>query len=486
MQTQDSPLGKIDHIVVLMLENRSFDNMLGWLYSPQNQPPFDRVPRGQSFDGVDGHNLSNPIPEGVSGAEGHVVPVARGEVMNHPKPDPGEEFRNVNTQLYGDPDVSQPAPHPAPMNGFVKDYVDVLQRDLGESRQPEYDDYKVMMDCFTPDRIPVISHLANAYAVCDRWFCSVPSQTMCNRSFANAATSAGLVNNEPYENWWRNTGDTVFNRLEDAGLPWKVYYDPWDLVSLTWLIHFRRLFKYVHARFFHYHEFLKDAAAGRLPAYSFIEPRFLISHNDQHPPFGVLPGEDLIFQVYQAVRESPQWERTLLILTYDEHGGCYDHVPPPPAVPPGDASDDSCPQGFRFDRLGPRVPAVLISPWIEAGTVFRAEQPLDHTSIIKSVCNRWGLAPLTDRDRAAADLSGVLTRTTPRTDRPQITPRPHALEVALPNPAAEPISDLHRAISGMVAAHSKREAPSMTTVGDAHTFVQDALQTLHRSIPEQP
>lgn len=474
----ESALERIDHIVVLMLENRSFDNMLGWLYSPRNEPPFDRVPRGQPFDGLDGKNLTNPIPPAVPGAGRKEVPVARGQVMNHPNPDPGEDYGHVNQQLFGSADPPDPVPRPAPMNGFVKDYVEMLQQDTHDGGQPGYDDYKIIMDCFPPDRVPVISHLANAYAVCDRWFCSVPSQTMCNRSFANAATSAGLVNNEPYENWARNTGATIFNRMEDGGLSWKVYYDPWDLCSLTWLIHFRSLYKYVHSRFFHFHAFLKDAAAGELPAYSFIEPRFLISHNDQHPPYGVLPGEDLIHQVYQAVRESPLWERTLLIVTYDEHGGCYDHVAPPAAVPPGGGSEDACPQGFRFDRLGVRVPAVLISPWIDAGTVFRAGQPLDHTSIIKTISNRWGLKPLTERDRAAVDLSGALRRGTPRTDRPEISPRPHAPEIDLPNPAAEALSDLHHAFAGLAAAHSKLPLPELSTVGHAHSFVQEALQKL--------
>jgi phospholipase C len=166
-------------------------------------------------------------------------------------------------------------------------------------------------------------------------------------------------------------------------------------------------------------DFQTAAANGTLPAYTFLEPSWDAAGNSQHPNYNVALGEQLIHDVYYALRNGPNWNQTLLIITYDEHGGCYDHVPPPlGAVPPDNsAGEDS----FDFTRFGPRVPTVLVSPLIAAGTVFRVAAnatPLDHTSILKTVETRWNLPNLTARDAAALDIGAVLTLTTPRTDDP--------------------------------------------------------------------
>ena len=162
--------------------------------------------------------------------------------------------------------------------------------------------------------------------------------------------------------------------------------------------------------FFLFSDFLDDAKNGNLPAYSFIEPRYLPDvdlPNDQHPPHGVTAGEQLIATVYNALRKGPQWTSTLLIITYDEHGGCYDHVPPPAATSPDMAKSSP----FNFDRYGVRVPAVIVSPYIKAGTILRAPKgspPFDHTSVMATLRNRFGLgAPLTHRDAAAPDLGSA-------------------------------------------------------------------------------
>jgi phospholipase C len=427
-------LGRIDHFVVLMMENRSFDNMAGWLYAPHNRPPFDRPPRGQPFEGLAGRRLANPVPPDVSGAEGGLAPVGWTTRLNNPDPDPGEGFAHTHTQLYGVP--LPPAPpvgaasgppvpdagpwQPAPMDGFVRDYAAVLKGDGGPVT---YDRVRGIMDGFPPSVVPVISHLANAYAICDQWHCSVPSQTFANRSFSLAATSSGQVDNQPYTGWLHNDAVTLMERIESAGRPdltWRVYYDPLQILPLTWLI-FPRLRPYLVSRFATMGDFWHAAAAGTLPAFCLIEPRLLIDHNDEHPPFSVKPGEDLIARVYAALSRGPLWPRTLMILTYDEHGGCFDHVPPPPAVPPEDGAPAGQ-YGFRFDLMGVRVPTVLISPWIRPGTVFRArdargrEVPLEHTAIIRTVCRRFGLAPLTRRDTASPDLAAALNLRRPRRD----------------------------------------------------------------------
>jgi len=198
-------LQKSDHIVVPVMENRSFDNMLGWLYDPQNNALFDKVPRNQPFDGVSGKNLSNPIPEKVPGSEHKTIPVGKAVALNTPPFNPGETYSHINTQLFGTiiPPENKPPfrspynlppelPETYPMNGFVLDFAENLRY----NKQPvRYENYKTIMDCFTPDRVPVISRLAHSYAVCDRWFCSVPTQTFPNRSFFHAATSSGFLSN---------------------------------------------------------------------------------------------------------------------------------------------------------------------------------------------------------------------------------------------------------------------------------------------------
>lgn len=438
-QGMSNRLKAINHIVVLMLENRSFDNVAGWLYDPQNKPPFHTVPRNQPFEGVSGKNLSNPIPQGVEGAERKTVPVGKASEFVSPDADPGEEYSHVMTQLYGidsphsnslSPFLNHPMkslPEKAPMDGFVKDYIQVLRE---ENRDVQYRDYKQIMDGFTPDMLPILSTLAHEYAICDQWFCSVPSQTWANRSFLHAGTSNGLVNNEPYINWMLYNGtDTVFNRISEAKRPdltWKVYYDTTDILPLTLLIHFSRLQHYWNSHFFSMKQFIKDARKGNLPSYSFIEPRYLIDANDQHPPHNMLKGEKLIHDIYHALREGKNWDSTLFIITYDEHGGCYDHVSPPAAVPP-DSRSKAGHYGFTFDRLGVRVCTLLISPYIEKGTVFRAKKrvgrqevdvPLDHTAILKTITNRWGLASLTRRDKASL----ILARFLPGTNRAPIFP----------------------------------------------------------------
>lgn len=462
-----SNLDKINHIVVLMMENRSFDNMLGWLYDPGNPPPYDKPPRGQTFEGVSGKNLSNPIPSYADGAERGSVPVGRSAGTASPVPDPGEEYFHVNTQLYGTvlpPEnrykpfnrrpYNLPAnpPSPAPMNGFVTDFIDNFAGI--KDRMPTYDEYKIIMDCFTPQDMPVISGLAQSYAVCDHWHASAPTQTFPNRSFVHSATSNGFVVNSPYVNWLFTHAPTIYNRIEDArrpGLTWKVYYDELNLISITYLLQ-PALHPYRLTNFYHMDEFFRDAAAGTLPSYSFIEPRLVVNHNDQHPPIddllftnSELEGEQLMHDIYQAVRNGKGWESTLLVITYDEHGGCYDHVPSPPAVPP----DQRRPAGqydFQFDRLGLRLPTVLISPYTEPGTVVHTL--FDHTSIIKTVTNRWDLPPLTERDKAANDLAEALNLKEPRTDLPQIVPRPFT---RVPRPEDEPLNDFQKGVLALVA-----------------------------------
>lgn len=166
-------------------------------------------------------------------------------------------------------------------------------------------------------------------------------------------------------------------------------------------------------------DFQKAAASGNLPAFTFLEPSWSATGNSPHPNYNVALGEQLIHDVYYALRNGPAWNDTLLIITYDEHGGCYDHVAPPlGAVPPDNSVGEF---GLDFKRFGVRVPTVLVSPRIAKGTVFRVPanaMPLDHTSILKTVERRWNLPALTKRDAAASDVGAVLTLVAPRADDP--------------------------------------------------------------------
>jgi len=499
------PLDTFSHVVVLMMENRSFDNMLGYLYQPGSEP------RGQHFEGVLGKDLWNPIPPGVPNGGRKRVPVQRGYVMDDPNPDPGEEYPHVNTQLFGtvlpetnrtksalqmSPPFNAPAPipHVPKMDGFVRDYINNFIRTKG--KVPTYDEYRIIMNCFPPDAVPVISTLAKKFCVFDHWHCSVPSQTFCNRSFFNAGTSNGFVTNEPYQKWPEsNKAYTIYQRLSEAsskGLTWKIYYDNQDIFPLELLIHFPVLLSYWKTNFAGMDQFYADVKNGTLPSYSFVEPRLFFNHNDQHPPAplignltlpsSVLNGEVLINNVYEAIRNSKSetgnnWQNTLFLLTYDEHGGCYDHVPPPAAVPP-DRSAPEGQMGFRFDRAGIRVSTVVVSAYTRAGTIIN--ENFEHTTMIKTLCNKWGLQPLTERDKHAKDLSIALNLKTPRKPDtwPVIKPRPLAPVPSWANDV--PLNMLQYGIKELVKGLPGKIQPTgpLNTIGKVLNFFEKKVKDL--------
>src|SRR5215831_7920976 len=282
---------KFDHVVAVMFENRTFDNLLGRLYQPGEVA---------SFEGVPGKELTNPIPDWAEhGADRKVVPYGVAAGMNVPDPDSGEDFPHVNTQLFGviDPPGNRcvlpelmTAPFNAPadpaavptMDGFVADYISAFTAQ--KLRQPTYQEYAQIMTGYTPEQVPVISAIARGFATFDHWHSDVPSQTFTNRSFYHAASSSGFVVNAPYENFpLRNDAETIFERLEAAGLPWRIYVDNSMRLSATGMIHALRLRPYFATRFSTLADFFDDAERGRLPAYSFIEPCLIFAHNDYHP-----------------------------------------------------------------------------------------------------------------------------------------------------------------------------------------------------------
>ncbi|BBL70646.1 alkaline phosphatase family protein [Methylogaea oryzae] len=420
-----SALNKIEHFVVLMLENRSFDNLLGQLY-----------PAGPGFNGLTGRE-SNPYtpPDGPpqtlavwSNAQ------ADRRTLRIPTPDPAELYVDMAQQIFGSATPGEQVPG---MQGFADNYA----KNGGKPRD--------IMHCFPPEQVPVLSLLARSFAVCDQWHASAPCQTWPNRFFLHTGTANGYPNNSPTHFPYRM--NTLFNELGHAGVEWKIYFNDFPQ-SLT----LSKLWPHVE-RFRFYEEFREDAKHGKLPAYTFIEPRYfpdLEFPNDQHPPHDVTFGEQLIADVYNHLRASPCWEKSLLVILYDEHGGCYDHAPPPLAVRP----DDKQTGPFAFDRYGMRVPAVLVSPYIQPGTILRnapdglphqgPPYPYDHTSVIATLRKRYGITrPLTRRDEVAPTLDAVLNLDNPTNHGPDSIPIPvcEVLEEELAAARAAPLTDFQKA-----------------------------------------
>ncbi len=468
--------GKIEHVVVLMLENRSFDSMLGRLY-----------PGNPELDGLQGTE-SNPLQGG-----GEITVWNSGKFdrdsMSIPDPDPGELWNDINMQLFGL--GGKPGSAPPAMNGFVNNYV--RQRDQpAEKYRPES-----IMHYYTPEQIPVLSTLAKEFAVCDDWFASAPCQTWPNRFFLHCGTAAGYENNSPIHPPYLM--ETVFNRFSDPAA-WKIYFHDFPQ-TLT----LSRLWPHMDRFRLFEQEFALDAAAGKLPSYAFIEPRYFPDvklPNDQHPPHHVGMGEDLIADVYNALRKNEAaWKKTLLVILYDEHGGIHDHVPPPTAVMP----DNTRSQPFAFDRYGVRVPAVLVSPYIKAGSILKRPQgssaPFDHTSVIATLRKCFSLGtPISHRDAVAPDLECALNLDTPGNPGPEtVEPRPYAISPGDVQDALQaPLNDFQKALHA-AAAHLPApdhgnlfesienhienlvqgilpEVPDHRTAADAIPFIREKLQ----------
>jgi len=452
-----SILPTIQHIVVAMFENRSLDNMLGGIY-PSGTAPAAVLPGGSAagFDGLQ-PGLSNPASAayftGGASALVRVVPSAANSTV--PNPDPQETFDNVTYQLYGPQGAAPNAKWP--LQGFVANYATTGVADATQ-----------IMQCHSPAQLPILSSLARNYAVCDAWFASVPSQTWPNRAFVHAGTSNGRVNNGSPPDPLQWDVPTIFNVLQSIGVSWSVYSDAVLAPSLTRTM-FPKLWDPLLDLHFHsFTAFVDACASNTLPRYSFIEPSFLLNPNDQHPPHDVNAGEVLLQSIWSAVSSSPGWAQTLLIITFDEHGGCYDHVLPPGGAVPPDPASRPGDSGFMFDRFGVRVPAVAVSPYIAPGTVFRSNTnvPYDHTSILATLRDWIGINPAamlpSARIAAAPTLSQLLTLPVPRTDLP-ILAAPTSSLVA--TPLSAPANDLQRSlVSGAARRYGLDPTTALTQI----------------------
>jgi phospholipase C len=338
----------IDTIVIVMMENRSFDHYLGALRLVEGR---------EDVDGLDA-SMSNPD------SAGNEVPVSEAEADC--VADPGHGWGASHEQF-----------NDGANDGFVQDY---------EGHAPD-DAVHEVMGYKTRATLPVTYALADAYAPCDRYFCSVMGPTWPNRLYAHAGTSDGRTNND-FPEGGAFTFPTVWNKLDEAGASWRYYYTDVPFIGLF----ADHMTGDRHALV---EDFFRDAERGLLPSVVWVDPGF--TFNDDHPPHHPGLGQEFLAAVYKALAASPQWGRCLLVITYDEHGGFYDHVAPPTT------EDDFAADGF--DQLGFRVPTLLVGPYVRPGVDHTL---YDHTSWLKFVCERFGIAPWTARIAAANSLAASL------------------------------------------------------------------------------
>jgi len=473
-------LSKIDHFVVVMLENRSFDNLLGFLYADSG----NRSPSGHSFEGLTAKE-TNPDR---NGKPIQVFKIQSNSTSSYfyPRADPGEGFANTNVQLFGvNP---QPSCARATNQGFVVNFQNNMT--MPKARALPGTQASDIMGTYPPEMVPVLSGLARGYAVCDYWFSSAPTETFPNRAFVAMATSQGRLGDAPAP----FTAKSIYALLGGNQKTWAIYGD--DKLPLT-RGSIADITQASNSNFGLFADFKKAASDGSLPNYVFLEPQWGHAGNSQHPNDDVSKGDQFLHDVYYALYGTKVWQSTLLIITYDEHGGCFDHVPPPAnAVAPDNSVGE---QGFDFRRFGVRVPTVLVSPWIKAGTVYRAPgwengigsattTPFDHTSILRTVEKRYGLPNLTARDATAPDIGSVLSLGSARSDDPlagQGRPRaskppafkkaPSHLELAAANlmgylPITDETGDIRR-----------DEIPSFKSGDEALAFAHKHNQDFYRA-----
>jgi phospholipase C len=479
----------IEHVVVLMFENRSFDNLLGWLYDNESNPPKLNIPPQipPTFEGLKAGTFSNLFDfsstEKVFASRPPSGWPSCPNANQIPTPDPQEEFGDVTFQIFGT--RTPGAGDQANMSGFLQNYA-TTAAGVASARQ--------IMQTFGPNEANVINDLARNFAVCDHWFASVPSQTWPNRGFAHTGSSDGHVNNDNYE-WYQIP--TIFNVLEAQAISWGVFFDAELTPSLTyWQLPLLGGLRDKVRRYSAFKELCAAPATAdpdqKLPAYSFLEPRFVaeflgaMQPNDYHPPHNICRGETFLADVYQAIRKSPYRDRILLLVTFDEHGGCYDHVPPPTGAAPPEPWPVSRDGQFKFDRFGVRVPAIVVSSYVEPGTVFRAgagEAPFDHTSILATLRD-WLKLPTepgkflpSPRIAAAPTLGRVLLRAAGNENKnwPDITPK-CAIDGSDISPAT-PLNDVQKSL--IVATHVLNDTDHPAVVAQAvkhcvHTYEHGA------------
>ncbi|XP_010249047.1 PREDICTED: non-specific phospholipase C6-like [Nelumbo nucifera] len=459
----------IKTIVVLVLENRSFDHMLGWMKKYVNP----------SINGVTG-NECNPVS--TKSPQSHSICFT--DDAQFVDPDPGHSFQDVQEQVFGSSLIPS-------MSGFVQQAMAMLSNLSG-----------TVMKGFKPESVPVYASLVREFAVFDRWFSSIPGPTQPNRLFVYSATSHGSTSHVPKQLARGYPQKTIFDSLHENGLDFGIYFQ-----NIPTTLFYRNLRKLKYIFKFHQFDFKfkKHAREGKLPNLTVIEPRYFdlkgLPANDDHPSHDVASGQKLVKEVYETLRSSPQWNETLLVITYDEHGGFFDHVKTPYVnVPNPDGNTGPAPYFFKFDRLGVRVPTIMVSPWIKKGTVISApngptpDSEFEHSSIPATIKKIFNLNSnfLTHRDAWAGTFEHVLGGlTSPRTDCPEVLPEVAPLrktEAKEDGKLSEFQSEIVQLAAVLNGDHLLSSFPEGMTnkmsVKEAHDYVKGAVLRFIRASKE--
>jgi phospholipase C len=505
--TRLGEFSKITNVFLLMLENRSFDNVFG-----------------QS--GIPG--ITHATPADSNTYQDVTYPVGSPAPTSMPT-DPGHEFQDVFKQL-GGPHANYPSGGPYPninLSGFAANYA----TSITEGPAPASADIgKIMLGFDTRAQLCVLYQLATEFALCDHWFSSLPGPTWPNRFFVHGASSAGLDHSPTKGQMagWETPGfgftyprGSVFDAVSAAGLTWRIYNDDTDAYSddpqdgsvFGAIPQVSALKGITLLDANSLTGFAADLQRPYTCEYTFIEPNYgditssYRGGSSQHPMDDVYGGEGLIKAVYEAIRNSPVWDTSLLIITYDEHGGFYDSVAPPAATPPDDGSPGTYNQfGFTFGQLGVRVPAVVVSPWIAAHTVDHTVY--DHSSVPATIERLFGLPALTARDAAANDVTPLFTEARPRTDAPATlnNPAPPAARAAIDPQTAqakpsEPIpesgslpgflqimlkTDLELSTTAQERDEALARHAAVTTRGDARSYINYVMAKAHAAKTARP
>jgi len=420
----------ITHVFVVMLENHSFDNIF-------------------AMSGIKGITAATTSDSNSynDGTNSHTCYVQTSAPLSMPT-DPGHEFKDVVEQLAG-PGIKYPpgGPYPAINNsGFAANYATSTTE--GPPSPPPAGEVCDIMACFaTPTQLPVIYQLANEFAICDQWHSSLPGPTWPNRFFIHGASSSGLDDSPTkgeMTGWelpgggFKYPNGSLYQALASLGIPYRFYNDstgfpqelslysddPQNGSKLGAVPQVSSLSGVSLLDINSLKNFASDLQGPYPYPYTFIEPHYgditggtYAGGSSQHPMDDVYGGEHLLASVYSAIRNSPYWNTSLLIVTYDEHGGLYDSVAPGTAPAPGDNPNNNYnTNGFNFEVYGVRVPAVVVSPLIPVGTVDHILY--DHSSVPKTLENLFGFNSLTKRDAAANAVVPLLSLPTPRTNCP--------------------------------------------------------------------
>ncbi|XP_043687971.1 non-specific phospholipase C6-like [Telopea speciosissima] len=461
----------IKTIVVLMMENRSFDHMIGWMQKSVNP----------LINGVNGTQC-NPVS--TKSPQSQLVCVT--DDAEYVDPNPGHSYQEIRDQVFGINGSQTPS-----MTGFVEQALS-MSTEMSET----------VMKGFHPNSVPVYASLVSEFAVYDRWFASIPASTQPNRLFTFSATSYGTIGADKFQIFKGYPQKTIFDSLHEDGVDFGIYFQ-----AIPTTLVYRNLRKLRYIPKFHQFDltFKRHARQGILPNFTVIEPRYFdlldLPANDDHPSHDVANGQKFVKEVYEALRSSPQWNQTLLVITYDEHGGFFDHVPTPVNVPNPDGKTGLAPYHFKFDRLGVRVPTIMVSPWIKKGTVVsRANGPtpsseFEHSSIPATVKKIFNLSSdfLTQRDAWAGTFEEVVGElSSPRTDCPEVLPEVTPLRNTSSEIEGRSLSEfqqevVHLAVSlngDHTSGSFNEEIIEKMTVREGHEYVNNVVSNFIRASQE--